>query len=287
MKPAILELSGVDYAYEDGTLALKGADFSLHGGDRSVLLGANGSGKTTLFLVMVGVLTPKTGRVLLQGRPLGDRSAELRELRSRIGLVFQDPDSQLFANTVAEDLSFGPTNQGLPPEEVRSRVEAAMEACGISDLASRPPHCLSYGQKKLAAIAGVVAMGCEALILDEPTSGLDGLHAELVENLLFQLNASGTAILVSTHDAEFAWRFGREAFLMREGRIVARGEPESLYRGRREDLALAHIRIPLIFDAHESLVAALGQERPLPAAPRRREELPLWSRAVLGVGKET
>jgi cobalt/nickel transport system ATP-binding protein len=254
----ILELAGVSYVYDDGTAALRNIDLRLEAGERTVLLGANGSGKSTLFLVMVGILKPSSGAISLGGVPFSGKKEELRVLRRRLGLVFQDPDSQLFANSVAEDVSFGPCNLGLSEAEVEARVEAAITACGIDALRDKAPHSLSYGQKKLAAIAGVIAMGCNAILLDEPTSGLDGLHAELVEELLSKLNAGNTAIMVSTHDIEFAWRFGRNALLMRDGLIVAEDETEFLFREQSAELMASHIRLPRAYRAQEELAGNLS-----------------------------
>ncbi len=283
MNVPLVSLHGVVYAYPGGAEALRGIDYALCPGDRTVLLGPNGSGKSTLFLVMAGVLRPRAGEIRLGGRAISGRPAELRELRSRLGLVFQDPDAQLFANSVAEDVSFGPVNRGLPPKEIDRRVEEALEACGIAELAERPPHALSYGQKKLAAIAGVVATGCEAILLDEPTSGLDGLHAERIEALLLALSEGGTAIHVSTHDTEFALRFGREAILLENGRVTARAAPELLYRERAREFEKANVKRPLIFCAHEALAAELARRRggEAPRPPRREAELAAWARALL------
>lgn len=285
MSQPILALSGVDYTYEDGTQALAEVDLCLHPGERTVLLGANGSGKSTLFLLMAGVLQADRGTLSLDGRVLSGGTAELRSLRRRLGLVFQDPDSQLFANSVFEDVSFGPCNLGLGEAEVEARVEAALADCGIGGLRDKATHFLSYGQKKLVAIAGVVAMGCGAVLLDEPTSGLDGLHTELVENLLARLNAAGTAIIVSTHDMEFAWRFGHRAILMGGGRILAQGQPEALFRAEAGALQAAHIRPPLALRAHDTLARRLvgSRDLPLPPAPRRAEDLEPWASAILGV----
>ena len=172
MNPAI-ETRELCYTYEDGTAALDHVSLKAERGRITGILGANGAGKSTLFLNLNGVLTPQSGEVLLDGAPVRRDRKGLAELRRRVGIVFQDPDDQLFSADVYRDISFGAVNLGLPEAEVRRRVEAAMERTGVAHLRDKPTHALSFGQKKRAAIAGVLVMEPEVLILDEPTAGLD------------------------------------------------------------------------------------------------------------------
>lgn len=167
----LLEAYGLTYDYPGGVQALSGLDLSVERGRRLAILGPNGAGKTTLLLHLNGTLRPTSGRVLLDGVVAGYCRADLTVWRRRVGLVLQDADDQLFAASVAEDVSFGPLNLGLSDEEARQRVDEALAALRIADLADRPTHMLSFGQKKRAAIAGAVAMRPEILLLDEPTAG--------------------------------------------------------------------------------------------------------------------
>jgi cobalt/nickel transport system ATP-binding protein len=171
--PPVLAASEVEFCYADGTQALRYLSISFARGRRTALLGRNGAGKSTLLTLFNGIERPSRGTVFCNGRPMAYDRAALRDLRRRVGLVFQDPDSQLFSASIREDVSFGPLNLGLSPMEVRGRVEQALAAVGLTDLADRPTHALSYGEKKRACLAGVLAMDPEVLILDEPAAGLD------------------------------------------------------------------------------------------------------------------
>ena len=165
MKDA-LEVQDLSYTYEDGTRALDAISLRARAGQITGILGGNGAGKSTLFLNLNGVLTPQSGKVLLDGREVRYRRQDLPQLRRQVGIVFQDPDDQLFCADVYQDISFGAVNLGLPPQEVRRRVEEAMAWTGISALREKPTHALSYGQKKRVAIAGVLVMEPEVMILD-------------------------------------------------------------------------------------------------------------------------
>jgi cobalt/nickel transport system ATP-binding protein len=224
----LLEAHGLTYAYPGGVPALSGLDLRVARGRRLAILGPNGAGKTTLLLHLNGTLRPLSGRVLLDGAVAGYSRAELSGWRRRVGLVLQDADDQLFAASVAEDVSFGPLNLGLSDEEARQRVVEALAALRIADLADRPTHMLSFGQKKRAAIAGAVAMRPEILLLDEPTAGLDQHGAELLLAELLQLQAKGTTLVFTTHDVDLAWAFADDVALFREGRVIAQGAASEL-----------------------------------------------------------
>ena len=219
----LLEAYGLTYDYPGGVQALSGLDLSVERGRRLAILGPNGAGKTTLLLHLNGTLRPTSGRVLLDGVVAGYCRADLTVWRRRVGLVLQDADDQLFAASVAEDVSFGPLNLGLSDEEARQRVDEALAALRIADLADRPTHMLSFGQKKRAAIAGAVAMRPEILLLDEPTAGLDQQSAPLLLAVLEQLEAKGTTLVFTTHDVDLAWAFADDAALFKDGRVIAQG----------------------------------------------------------------
>ena len=244
MKPAI-ETRDLCYTYEDGTAALDHVTLKAERGQITGILGANGAGKSTLFLNLNGVLTPTAGEVLLDGAPVRRDKRGLTDLRRRVGIVFQDPDDQLFSADVYRDVSFGAVNLGLPEGEVRRRVEDALARTGISHLKDKPTHALSFGQKKRAAIAGVLVMEPEVLILDEPTAGLDPQGVSGLLELLGQLRDGGMAVLIATHDMDLVPLCCDDAYLLGGGRVLASGTPEELFQNPallREN----HLRLPRI-----------------------------------------
>ena len=240
-----IEVKDLTYAYPDGTPALQGVSLSAERGAVTGILGANGAGKSTLFLNMNGVLTPQGGQVLLDGAPVSYARRDLPELRRRVGLVFQDPDDQLFSADVYRDVSFGAVNLGLDEGEVRRRVEDALARTGISHLRDKPTHALSFGQKKRAAIAGVLVMEPEVLILDEPTAGLDPSGVSGLLELIGRLRDAGMAVLIATHDMDLVPLCCDDAYLLGEGRVLAAGTPEELFRDP-ELLRENHLRLPRI-----------------------------------------
>ncbi|HEX2034721.1 MAG TPA: ATP-binding cassette domain-containing protein [Chloroflexota bacterium] len=226
---AILAVEGVSFAYPDGTAALRSLSLSIPRHRRVAILGANGSGKSTLFLHLNGILRPAQGRVLLAGQPVRYDRQGLNELRRRVGLVFQDPDTQLFAASVRQDISFGPLNLGLSEAVVREKVAQAIADTQIEELADRPTHLLSYGQKKRVAIAGVLAMEPDVVVADEPTAGLDPeMTARLLE-LLNRLHEGGRTIVISTHDVELALAWADHAVVLRRGQLLGAGAPAQVF----------------------------------------------------------
>ncbi len=216
----VLAASGLCFAFEPGRPVLEGVDVALHAGRRVAVLGPNGGGKTTLFRLLAGALVPAAGEVLLDGAPVRRTRRGLSELRRQVQLVLQNPDDQLFSASVGQDVSFGPVNMGLPVQEVAARVDAALCALGIGDLADRPTHLLSHGQKKRVAIAGAVAMAPRLLVLDEPTAGLDPAGVEELLTTLADLHATGTTPVLSTHDVDLAHRWADEVAVVSGGRVV-------------------------------------------------------------------
>ncbi|TDC85631.1 ATP-binding cassette domain-containing protein [Micromonospora sp. KC606] len=207
MTGPLLEFSGVHFAYQPDRPVLTGADFRVEAGRRLAVVGPNGGGKTTLFRLAAGSLTPRSGHVAVAGSRVRHTRAGLRAVRQQVQLVVQDPDDQLFSASVRQDVSFGPVNLGLPPEQVRQRCDQALAALGVTSVADRPTHLLSYGQRKRVAIAGAVAMRPRLLILDEPTAGLDPVGVEELLRTLDDLYAGGTTVVLSTHDVDLAFRW--------------------------------------------------------------------------------
>jgi cobalt/nickel transport system ATP-binding protein len=221
--PAVIELEGVRHRYPDGTEALRGIDLTVSEGRSLALLGPNGAGKSTLLLHLNGILRPSEGSVRLDGVEV--TSATVRDVREQVGLVFQDPDDQLFMTTVYEDVAFGPLNQRRTPAEVDELVHRALHDVGLADAASRPGHHLSFGQRKRAALATVLAMAPRVLVLDEPTANLDPRSRRQMLALLASL---GTTALIATHDMDVAWELCADAAVIDDGVIVAYGPRETI-----------------------------------------------------------
>lgn len=216
MTTPVISLRGVRHSYPDGHPALDGVDLHVHPGERVALLGPNGAGKTTLVLHLNGILTPSEGEVSVSGLPV--TREHLLDVRRRVGIVFQDPDDQLFMTTVAQDVAFGPRNLGLGPDEVEHRVATALEAVGMSEVADRAPHHLSFGQKRRVAVATVLAMRPEILVLDEPSSNLDPASRRELAQIVDGLDIT---VLMVTHDLPYALQLCERSVVLSEGRVVA------------------------------------------------------------------
>ena len=225
MSVPTIAVEGLGFSYPDGTVALHSIDLHIHPGERVALLGPNGAGKTTLILHLNGIHMPQHGSVAVSGLELSRDN--VMEIRRRVGIVFQDPDDQLFMPTVRADVEFGPRNLGLEGDELDDRVDATLETMEVADLAERPPNHLSFGQKRRVAIAGVLAMEPAILVLDEPTSNLDPASRR---ELATTLRALDTTLLVVTHDLPFALEMCPRTLVMDEGRIVANAETAEILR---------------------------------------------------------
>jgi len=217
MNGPLVELVDVDFAYDGGPPVLRECSLALKPGERVALIGPTGSGKTTLLHLIVGLLKPAAGRVEVLGMPRV-KEADFHEVRGRVGLLFQAADDQLFCPTVAEDVAFGPLNLGKPREEVRRIVERTLHSLGLAGYQGRITYKLSGGEKRLVALATVLAMQPEVLLLDEPTSGLD---PEAEARLIEVLAGLDQAMLVVSHDREFLARVTSSSLELREGRVVA------------------------------------------------------------------
>ncbi|MFI6033597.1 energy-coupling factor ABC transporter ATP-binding protein [Streptomyces sp. NPDC051315] len=266
----LVALRGASFAYEDGPTVLDDLDFGIREGRALALLGRNGTGKTTLMRLLSGGLRPRTGELTVEGRPVAYDREGLTRLRTTVQLVVQDPDDQLFAASVAQDVSFGPLNLGLPDAEVRARVAEALAALNITALADRPTHLLSYGQRKRTAIAGAVAMRPRVLILDEPTAGLDPDGQERLLATLGALRASGTTVVMATHDVDLALRWADDAALLTPSGVHT--GPAVTTLARTDLLRQAGLRLPWGIAAAQ-LLRAQGLLTESGEGPRSPEEL--------------
>ncbi|WP_345580598.1 ABC transporter ATP-binding protein [Streptomyces prasinosporus] len=249
---ASLEVSGLAFAYPDGHQALFGVDFRVTRGERVALLGPNGAGKTTLVLHLNGILSGGTGTVKVAGLEVDRR--HMAEIRRRVGIVFQDPDDQLFMPTVREDVAFGPAAAGLRGPELEERVDRALARVGMDGFKDRPPHHLSFGQRRRVAVATVLAMEPEILVLDEPSSNLDPASRRELADILRSLDVT---VLMVTHDLPYALELCPRSLVLSDGVIAADGPTADLLAD--DDLMRAHrLELPYGFDP-----------RSVPAAPGR------------------
>ncbi|MEJ5200167.1 MAG: ABC transporter ATP-binding protein [Anaerolineae bacterium] len=226
----LLELESLVYRYPGRSdPALAGASLAVPAGARIAVIGRNGAGKSTLLLHANGTLRPMGGQVRFAGKPVTYDRRGLLALRRYVGIVFQNPDEQLFSASVAQDISFGPLNLGLDVRAARRRVEEAAELCGVTHLLDRPTHALSGGEKTRVALAGVLAMDPQVLIADEVTGGLDPWMREQVLAIFDRLAQRGKAVVLSTHDLETARRWADQVAFMEAGRVLLVAPPKQLF----------------------------------------------------------
>lgn len=247
----LVHVDCISHVYADGSIGVHKACLKLFDREILAICGPNGSGKSTLLQHLNGILVPVEGRITIMGKTVTKNSAS--ELRRIVGLVFQDADSQLFAPTVLDDVMFGPLNQGLKPEEAKEQALQALNTVGFTEL-SKAPHHLSGGEKRLVAIAGVIAMKPRILVVDEPTSDLDPVNAENIERLLVGLREKlGLSVVISTHDMDLAARIADRLYILRKGSVIAEGDPRDIFY---KDALLKEARLkppePVVF--YHSLV---------------------------------
>jgi cobalt/nickel transport system ATP-binding protein len=236
-----LDISGLTFAYPDGHPALSAVDLRIDRGERVALLGPNGAGKTTLVLHLNGILTAQRGGVTVAGLPVAREN--LREIRRRVGIVFQDPDDQLFMPTLAEDVAFGPANFGVTGPDLDARVDTALAAVDMTEHRNRSPLHLSGGQRRRAALATVLACRPEILVLDEPSSNLDPVARRELAEVLLRLDAT---MLMVTHDLPFALQICPRSVVIDDGQVVADEKTRDLF-GRPELLRRHRLELPFGF----------------------------------------
>ena len=272
----VIETREIIYEYPDGTKALENVNFKAEDGKIVALLGPNGAGKSTLFLHFNGILRPTSGEVVVNGHPVSYNKKDLMKLRQNVGIVFQNPDDQLFAPTVMEDVAFGPMNIGLSKEEVEKRVKDSLKRVGMDGFEKKPPHHLSGGQKKRVTIAGILAMDPKIMVLDEPTSGLDPRGASQIMRLLYELNKDGMTIIISTHDVDLVPLYASTVYIISHGNIIKEGNPQTVFSDV-ETIRTANLRLPRIAHLMEILNkedhVSFGKPYPLTIGEARRKIL--------------
>lgn len=269
----ILRAENLCFSYDDEeSHALNGLSLSIRAGSKVAFMGANGSGKSTFFLCCNGILKPSSGRLFFKGKPVTYDKKSLLELRSKVSIVFQDPDNQLFSASVFQEISFGVMNLGLDEDTARQRVEEVIEKLEIAPFRHRPAQDLSGGQKKQVSIADILVMRPDVIILDEPAAALDPRHTEIVNRIIDDMTAAGITVLISTHDVDFAYQWADQIMLFSEGRLLAEGTPQQVF-SQRQLLHQTNLHPPVVLEMFESLCrkGVLKTSLPVPGSLQELE----------------
>ena len=253
MSDSILKVANLSYVYEDGTKALKKIDFNIKKGEKIAFIGGNGSGKSTMFLCLNGVLRPTSGNIYYEDKQIEYTRKGLLDLRSKVQIVFQDPDNQLFSASVYEEISFGIFNLGIDEKVVERKVNEVIKELEIEPFVNKPTHFLSGGQKKRVSIADILVMDPEVIILDEPTSALDPKYTNVVNNLIDELTENGKTVILSTHDVNQALKWADRIFVFMDGEIVKEGSPEDIFLDD-ETLNKANLLVPYTIKLYKNLL---------------------------------
>lgn len=248
----ILEVKNLYYGYEKHHMILQDITLCINKGEKIAVLGANGAGKSTFFLNLNGVLQPQKGEIIYRGEVRNSKNMNI--FRKNIGIVFQDADNQMIAATVKAEVSFGPMNLKLSKEEVKDRVERSLEYMNLSDMADRPPHYLSGGEKKRVSIADIIAMESEIIIFDEPTAALDPINTIMLETVLERLGNEQKTCIISTHDVDFAYRFADRIIIFCDGKIIADGKPMEVFENDGV-LEQSNLKRPMLLEVVKILKA--------------------------------
>ncbi|MEQ8970463.1 MAG: ABC transporter ATP-binding protein [Coleofasciculus sp. C1-SOL-03] len=264
MSEKLLELENIYYTYPGGDKpALNGLNIYITATKKIALLGQNGSGKSTLLFLADGLLKPQHGQIRWASERLKYDRHSLNQWRQKIGLAFQDPEQQLVAGTVAEDIAYGLYTLKLSQVEIKQRLEQTLAEFGLQDLADQPLHHLSLGQKRRVALAGVMARQPELLLLDEPTAYLDSVQTGNLLEELERIHAAGTTLVIATHDLNFAYQWADWMCILHEGQLIMSGEAQNIFsQGNR--LAELHLDVPILWEVWQVLVSRLSLPKTMP-----------------------
>lgn len=253
MKDVIMKADGLYFSYEgEKNHSLNGLSLEIERGKKIAFMGANGSGKSTFFLCCNGIHKPVRGQLYLDGQPYDYSKKGLLKLRQRVGIVFQDPDNQLFSASVYQEISFGILNLGVSEEEAQKEVEKVIRDLEITPFRHRPTHALSGGQKKQVSIGDILVMHPDIMIFDEPAAALDPRHTRIVNRIIDRLTEQGITVMMSTHDVNFALEWADQVFLFKEGKVLAEGTPVQVF-SNREVLRETNLEQPAVMELFDSL----------------------------------
>ena len=262
----ILKAEDLYFSYDDEqSHSLNGLSLEIKKGQKIAFMGANGSGKSTFFLCCTGILKPQKGKLFFHNKEVTYKKKELLDLRSKIGIVFQDPDNQLFSASVYQEISFGPLNLGYSEEETKKEVEEVIDYLEITPFRHKPTHALSGGQKKQVSIADILVMKPEIIILDEPAAALDPKHTTMVNHIVDQMTQNGITVLMATHDVDYSYEWADEVLLFHEGKVLMHGTPAQVFSNRGV-LKQTNLEPPAVLELFESLCrkGILKSSLPLP-----------------------
>ena len=271
MKEYILETKDLSFQYPDGTHALKNINLKIEKGKKISFVGVNGSGKSTLFLNFNGVLKPTKGTVVYKGNEVKYNQKSLLELRKNIGIVFQDPENQLFSANVYQEVSFGAMNLKLDRDKVKNRVDVALKSTSMYNYKEKAVHFLSFGQKKRVSIADILVMEPQVIVFDEPTSSLDPKHSKQVVNIFNDINEKGVTVILSTHDVDLAYSWSDYIVVLKDGEVIREGTPFEIFSDDKL-INEAYLEKPVVLEVFQKLCKS-GQIKASTKIPRNKEEL--------------
>ena len=256
------KIENLSFKYEKNRYALKDINMDFSKGDIIGIIGSNGSGKSTLFMNLMGILKPDSGSISYSGRKLGHKKKELYDLRRKTGIVFQDPEKQIFYSRVYDDIAFALRNIGTDEEEIKKRVDYALKMVNGEDFIDRPVHFLSYGQKKRVAIASVIAMNHETVLLDEPTSGLDPESTEAVVKIIKSMRDRGIKVVISSHDMDLIYRICDYVYVLNKGKVINDGSSDDVFMDEKT-IKEASLSVPWAIKVHKEFGIELDKLRAL------------------------
>ena len=262
----ILKADDLYFSYDDDkTHSLNGLSLEIKRGSKVAFMGANGSGKSTFFLCCNGIHKPAKGTLYYNGKPISYDKKGLLELRSKVGIVFQDPDNQLFSASVYQEISFGILNLGVSEEQAKKEVEQVIDCLEITPFRHKPTHALSGGQKKQVSIADILVMHPEVIILDEPAAALDPKHTAMVNHIVEQMTEQGITVLIATHDVNYAYEWADEIMLFHEGKVLMHGTPKEVFSSP-DVLKKTNLEPPVVLELFRRLTkkGILSSSLPLP-----------------------
>ncbi len=262
----IIKAENLHFSYDDGnSQSLNGLSLEIRRGKKIAFMGANGSGKSTFFLCCNGINQPTSGTLYFNGKPFDYSRKGLLELRRRVGIIFQDPDNQLFSASVYQEISFGPLNLGMSEEDTKREVEAVIEKMEITPFRHKPTHALSGGQKKQVSIADILVMHPDVIILDEPAAALDPKHTQMVNETVNKMTAEGITVMMATHDVNYAFDWADEVMLFKGGKLLLSGTPVEVFSDS-EALQATNLEKPAALELFESLCkrGILDSSLPIP-----------------------